>query len=458
MVPMRGADDPHVNVRPATWLPFPSSATALNRWVRPMAVSVALAGLTTTDRTTCDTVRVAAPETPAAVAVISAAPFPTAVARPPASTVATSPSDDVHVNDWPGTTLPFASLATALNCCVSPSTSSVADAGVTTTDVTACSTDSVAVPDTPPVVAVMVVTPFASAVARPVAASTVATAGDEDVQLKICPAMVFPFASFAVALNCCGRPSASSVTAAGLTSTRTTTWETLRIAVPGTPAVVAVIVANPFPSAVATPVAASITATPVGAALHVNVWPGAVLPFASLATAPNCCVKPRALSVAVAGVTTTDLTICATETAAIPETAPVVAVIVAAPFPTAVARPAGSTVATSPSDDVHVNVRPRTGRPFPSSGTALNCWLRPRALRVALAGLTSTDRTICATDMAAVPETPPFVAVIVAVPFPAAVASPPASTVATSPSEDVHVNGCPGTTLPLASFATALNC
>ena len=77
--------------------------------------------------------------------------------------------------------MPFASFATAVNCCVSPSASSVAVAGLTTTEPTACTTDSTAVPDTPAIVAEIVATPFATAVARPVTGSMATTpAGDAD--------------------------------------------------------------------------------------------------------------------------------------------------------------------------------------------------------------------------------------------------------------------------------------
>ena len=125
--------------------------------------------------------RAALPATPAAVAVIVALPFATAVTIPPASTRATSGLSAVHVNACPGTTLPFASFATAVNCCVSPSASSVAVAGLTTTEPTACTTDSTAVPDTPAIVAEIVATPFATAVARPVTGSMATTpAGDAD--------------------------------------------------------------------------------------------------------------------------------------------------------------------------------------------------------------------------------------------------------------------------------------
>src|SRR2546425_12924220 len=97
---------------------------------------------------------------------------------------------EVQVNVCPATVRWFPSRAAALNCCERLRPASVADAGLTTTDRTICDTDSVVVPDTPPVVAVIVATPFATAVARPVAGSIVATPVGAAHQVKTCPRSV----------------------------------------------------------------------------------------------------------------------------------------------------------------------------------------------------------------------------------------------------------------------------
>src|SRR3989442_7002712 len=159
---------------------------------------------------------------------------------------------ELQVNVGPATWRWFPSRATALNCCVRLRPTSVADAGLTTTDRTICDTDSVVVPDTAPVVAVIVVTPFATAVARPVAGSIVATPVGAGDQVKTCPGTAFPFPSCATALNCCMRPSASSVALAGLTPTDLTICATDIAAAPDTPAVVAVGVPRPLPTALTT--------------------------------------------------------------------------------------------------------------------------------------------------------------------------------------------------------------
>ena len=71
------------------------------------------------------------------VAVIVVAPAPTAVTRPLASTVAAAVLLEVHVTTRPVSTLPLASLVTAVSCCVDviPRTR-LAEDGVTVTVLT----------------------------------------------------------------------------------------------------------------------------------------------------------------------------------------------------------------------------------------------------------------------------------------------------------------------------------
>src|SRR6266545_4786874 len=454
---MSGADEVHVNGWPGTGLPFASRATALNCWVRPSAGSDAAAGLTSTRTTTCATVTLALPDTPAVVAVTVAGPFPTAVASPLASTVAPPTADDFQVNVRSGTELPRASLAMASKCCVSPRALRVAVAGLTSTATTTCKTPSVADPDTPAVVAVIVAVPLAIAVTRPVAGAAVATPGADDAQLKDWPRMALPFASLAVAVNCRVSPSASSVAVPGLTSIEVTSCTTDSVAVPATPAAVAPIVTEPIASPVASPVWSTLAIAGTDEA-HVNACPATERPFPSSATALNCCVSPSALNVAVAGLTTTDVTTWLTVSVAAPETPPVVAVIVAGPFASAVTSPLGSTVAIRPSDDVQAKLCPGMTVPPASFATALNRCVSPSAVSVAVAGVTSTDAIACATESVAVPATPAAVAVMVADPIASPVARPVWSTLAIAGTDELQAKSCPATVLPFASFARALNC
>ena len=138
------------------------------------------------------------------VAVIVVAPAPTAVTRPFASTVAAAVLLEVHVTTRPVSTLPFASLVTAVSCCVGviPSTR-LAEAGVTVTVLTGASVTVIEdVPVFVSLVAVIVVAPAATAVTRPFA-STVAAAGLLEVHVTTRPVSTLLAASRSVAVSCC---------------------------------------------------------------------------------------------------------------------------------------------------------------------------------------------------------------------------------------------------------------
>jgi hypothetical protein len=95
----------------------------------------------------------------------------------------------------------------------------------------------------------------------------------------------------------------------GLTATRLTGPTaggavTVTAAVPLTPSAVAVIVADPAPTAVTSPVLLTV-ATAGALDVQTKVRPARSAPAASRATAASCCVPPTA-SEAVAGVTDTD--------------------------------------------------------------------------------------------------------------------------------------------------------
>ena len=64
-------------------------------------------------------------------------PSTTAVTRPEALTVAIASLDDDQANVLPEIAVPFASCALAVSCAVSPSDTSVAEAGVTATEAVA---------------------------------------------------------------------------------------------------------------------------------------------------------------------------------------------------------------------------------------------------------------------------------------------------------------------------------
>src|SRR5947207_15738175 len=95
-------------------------------------------------------------------------------------------------------------------------------------------------------------------------------------------------------------------------------------------------------------------------------------------------------SVQVAGETVRALTACRTFRAAVPATLPVVAVMVAAPLPMAVAVPVLSMLATAAASLVQVNRWPLIGLPFWSKAWAVKVPLAPIAFNAALAGVTVT--------------------------------------------------------------------
>ena len=124
---------------------------------------------------TCATVTVAVPDLLATVPVMVTVPFATAVTRPLGLTVAIALLDELQLAVWPATGLPLASVGAAVSWAVAPNEAMLVVGGVTVTALTTWATLTVAVPDLPPALPVMVTgPPLATAVTRPVVL-TVAT-------------------------------------------------------------------------------------------------------------------------------------------------------------------------------------------------------------------------------------------------------------------------------------------
>jgi hypothetical protein len=144
--------------------------------------------------------------------------------------------------------------------------------------------------------------------------------------------------------------------------------------------------------------------------------------------------------------------------AAVPLFPSLIAVIVADPAPAAVTNPVALTVATEPLLLDQVTGRPVSTLPFASLGAAVSCTVCP-TLKLAVVGLTVTDATgILETVTLAVPLFPSLVAVMVAVPAPAAVTNPVPLTVATEALSVDQVTARPVNELPLASLGVAVSC
>ena len=139
---------------------------------------------------------------------------------------------------------------------------------------------------------------------------------------------------------------------------------------------------------------------------------------------------------------------------AVPCALSVVAVIVAAPSATPRTTPDPSTVATEMSFDDQVNSAP-TRCPFRSYASAAKRSVSPGAM-VSTGRDTTTEPAACDTITAARPTASPAVAVIVAIPLPAAVTTPDGSTTATSVSPLAHATRSPSIRRPIWSRTSAM--
>jgi hypothetical protein len=304
----------HVTVCPETGLPFPSTGVAVSACVPP-TVSVAELGETFTLATVggggAGTVIVAVAVLPPLVAVMVAVPEPTAVTTaldaPLDETVATEPLLVLQATVWPLNGFPEASFTVAVRFVVAPMLT-VADDGDTLTDATVGAggggavTTICDVPLFPSLVAVMVALPAPTAVTSP-ADDTVATPLLLDDQEIWRPASAFRLASSGVAVNATVAPTSTDADD-GVTATDATgTSDTLTVAEPVFPSLVAVMIAVPAPVAVTSPLDDTV-ATFGALEAHVIVRPPSVLPEASFATAESAIAPPTVRDV-VPGVTVT---------------------------------------------------------------------------------------------------------------------------------------------------------
>ena len=135
-----------------------------------------------------------------------------------------------------------------------------------------------------------------------------------------------------------------------------------------------------------------------------------------------------------------------------------VAVMTVSPVASARTSPHRSTDATDWSADDQATVASPIGMPAASRTSAASRTVSP-IRRVARAGVTAIQMGTATTSTvtSAVPVASPALAVIVALPSPAAVTSPEPSTVATASSPDSHENSAASTACPFASNAAAVN-
>jgi hypothetical protein len=278
---------------------------------------------------------------------------------------------------------------------------------------------------------------------------TVATLTLDDAHATDRPVTVLPAASLMIRLVCVESP-VKSASVEGETVT-VATGTTAILALPLLPSLVAVTVALPFPTAVTSPVAPTVT-TDGFELLHVTLRPTRFAPALSFGDAVSCTVCPTPRE-AVAGVTATEATGTGmTEILAEPLRPPAVAVMVAVPMDTPVTTPVEDTVALVMSLELHT-----TGNVAPGSAVtvAVSLAVDPSATG-STSGVTDTactPRMVSGTLPLALPEA----AVIVTLPRVSPVTCPVLDTDATAPSDDVQLTVAPGRTEPL-DMTRAVSC
>src|SRR6266480_4244648 len=382
----------HVIVRPVSAFPLASFGVAVSWSVLP-AGTLPEAGLTVTEATgTCTTVMAAVPLCPSLMAVIVAEPATLPVTSPLELTVATVVLLLDHAIVRPDSGLPPASFGVAVSCTVLPSFT-LADVGVTLTDATGTLvTVMLEVPLCPSLVAVIVADPAPPPVTRPLL-ETDATEPLLLDHVTVRPVSGLPLASFGVAVSWTVWPT-GTLADAGLTVTElTATFDTVMLALPLCPSLIAVIVAEPTAAPLTSPVLVTV-ATELLLLDQATVRPVSGFPFASFGVAVSWTVWPTG-TLADAGLTVTELTGTGTLDTVmldVPLFPSLVAVIVAEPAVPPVTSPLPSTLATDVLLLDQVTARPASGFPFASFGVAVSCTVAPVAT-VAAPGVTVTETT-----------------------------------------------------------------
>ena len=230
-----------------------------------------------------------------------AVPAATAVIVPPDDTVATPVSELEKSIAGFATVAPSESSTLTASVCVAPRDANVTDAGVAVT-VNSGITVTMDVPDAPSTVARTATSPVDTAVTTP-PVDTVATVASALLQVIVGFDTGVPPASSTVAESATVRPT-RTVTLGGKTPTEDAVGATVTVALPEAPPAVAVIVADPGETAVTVP--ATTEATP-GADEDQVTGSTPAEPFESPTVATRLAVEPIEVSVAVDGVTRTEV-------------------------------------------------------------------------------------------------------------------------------------------------------
>jgi hypothetical protein len=156
------------------------------------------------------TVKLMDPLTEPAVAVIVVEPAAAAVANPEPLIVATDGLLEVQFTAANACVLPSLKVPVAVNCWLVPAAMVLSGAETVIETRLADKTFSVAVSETAPTLAVIVVVPADTAVAMPLL-STVATAGEDEFQVTVVRSWVVPSLKVPVAMNWTDPPTGTLV-------------------------------------------------------------------------------------------------------------------------------------------------------------------------------------------------------------------------------------------------------
>jgi hypothetical protein len=219
---------------------------------------------------------------------------------------------------------------------------------------------------------------------------------------------------------------------------------TVRVVLPGIAPNLAVMIAVPAATAVASPLLFTVATDVLDELQTTRPFISWLVPSEYAPEAANCWVTPTGM-LGLTGVTDMEDRVAeVTMRVVAPEIVPELAVMIGVPAATALARPIPLTVATDVLDERQVTCAviswfvPSEYRP-----EAANCWVTPTGI-LGLAGVTDMeDRVAEVTVRVVLPEIVPevtvMVAAMVAVPAATAVAKPVLLTAATDGLEEVQV-------------------
>ncbi len=383
------------------------------------------------------------------VAVIVATPVATPVTRPFDDTVAVESLDDDQVTVLVKSAVdPSEYKPVAVSFWVCPAGTLAASGDTVTATKTAGNTVITAVPEIEDEgsVAVMVATPVATAVTKPVDDTVAVPVAEDDHVTELVKLTMDPSEYNPTALSCWVCPAGTLATGGETVIATSMAGSTVITAVPEIEdeGSVAVMVATPVATAVTRPFDETVAVAVLEDDHVTDLVKSAVDPSEYKPVAVSCWVCPAGTLATGGETVTATSTAGSTVITAVPERTAAVssAVMVAAPVATAVTRPVPDTVAVAVlEDDQETELVKFAVDPSEYNPVAVSCCVSPAATFAAGGETVTATKTAGSTVITAVPEIKEdgSVAVIVAAPVATAVTRPFDDTVAVAVLEDDHV-------------------